>query len=1238
MIGGLTKILQRPRTVLTLMLVMVIAGVLSYINVPKEAQPNIDVPIYVVTVTQQGISPQDAERLLVRPLESELRGVDGLKELTMTAYQGAAVALLEFQIETNKDEVLADLRDKVDQAKADFPADANEPVIQETNTALQPTLIVTLSGTAPERTLYNFARQLKDEIESISSVREAEIVGDRDEVLEVILDLALLESYDITQNELLTALSANNQLVAAGALDEGTGRFNLKVPGLVETAQDVFSIPIKQSGEGVVTLGDVAEIKRTFKDATEFTRVNGEPAVSLQITKRIGTNIIENNAAVRGRVEAVAADWPPTVKINYLLDESEFIGEVQSSLQSSILTAIALVLIVVVFALGLRSGLLVGLSIPLSFMVGFLILTTFGMTVNMMVLFGLVLTVGMLVDGAIVVTEYADRKLSEGLPPREAYLRAAQLMFWPVVSSTLTTLAAFLPLLLWPGVAGEFMSYLPTMVIIVLSASLLTALVFLPTSGYNFPVVISVVGGAVGAAFAYANGDAIVAIAGAQVPEELAARLPYLIAAGGFVLAAIVFYALAAVAEANRGRRAARGAARAKMLSAEAPLHIEALGPVMRGYLKFLRLFTSNILGAVLAIAIVGGGAYAILEHFKANAQGVEFFVSEEADQASVLVSARGNLSPGQVRDIVDEVGARVMQVPGIANIVATAKTPGASSGGNPFGNGGNRPADVIGEIQMELADYFARRDDEVIFDEIRARTADIAGVKLEIAKAEGGPPQGKDVQFEARGSDYDAVLEATRRLRAKYDETEGLIDLEDTAPLPGIEFELKVDREEAGRFNAGIQSIGAMIQLVTDGVMIGKYRPSDSRDEVEIRVRLPEDQRNFQTLDQLKLRTPNGQVPLANFITRTPIPKVASIKRRDGLYSMMVKANVDETLPFTTEDGTVRTLTGADKIDEIQAWVDAQEWPGSVQVTPGTANEDQQEAQAFLQQAGMIALFLMFIILVTQFNSFYQTILTLSTVVLAVFGVLLGLAVEGQKFSIIMTGTGIVALAGIVVNNAIVLIDTYNRMRSEGVPVHEAVLKTSAQRLRPIILTTITTILGLIPMMQEINFDFVNQQIVQGGITSTWWIQLSTAIIYGLAVSTVLTLVLIPTMLALPTNIANAFLFLTGKSYRDWRAAREERKLVRAGDAIGTFYDGAREATTVGTASGLGAMLQAAHGAAAPRRPEPVERQAAATKGIVPYDPRVVAAPSREAAQDDAPPDEPGGDGNVTPFREAAE
>lgn len=1069
MIDALDKILQRPKTVLTMMVVLVIAGTLAYIGVPKEANPDIDVPVYLVSISQQGVSPKDAERLLVRPMETTLRGLNGLKELTSVASQSRAAIILEFEIGTDKDVVLADIRDKVDQAQAQLPADADEPSVFETNFALQPTMIVTLSGNIPERTLFSSARKLKDEIEAIATVREANLSGNRGEMLEVELDLLKMESYDLTQSELITALNQNNQLVAAGFIDDGQSRFDIKVPGLVENGADVFSIPVKQNGEGVVKLGDVAKIKRTFKDASSFTRVNGQPAISIEVVKRIGTNIIENNQEVRRVVAEFTKDWPSPIKINILLDQSSFIFEVLGSLQSSIMTAIVLVIILVIGSLGVRSGLLVGLAIPTSFMVGFLILSTLGMTVNMMVMFGLVLTVGMLVDGAIVVTEYADRKMAEGMPSNQAYRRAARLMFWPVVSSTATTLAAFMPLLLWPGVVGEFMSYLPIMVIIVLSASLLTALIFIPTSG---------------------------AFLG-SVAEWMSSR----------------FGRKRPVTQVQPNNVAS-------MLSSKKPLDLKNVPGNTGTYLRFLNALTANLLRNLVVIAAAIGIVVWTFASFSTNNNGVEFFVDEEPDVAVLFISARGNLAAKNIRDIAVEVESEILQVAGIKNVVMTAKASGAgSSGGIDLAAPQDAPADVVATMQIELVDYSRRRKAVEIFEEIKTRTARIAGIRIEIRKIDGGPPTGKDLRLEVKSTDYDQMVAAVSKIRLFMDNVEDITDLEDGRPLPGIEWELSVNREEAGRYNAGIASVGTMIQLVTNGVLLGKYRPDDSEDELDIRVRLPKEQRSLDQLDQLRLRTSNGQVPISNFVTKTPVKKVSSITRLDGQYAMSLKANLVEGATFKN-----RQLTPDDKVNEIQTWLDSQEWPENVFLKFRGADEDQKKSGEFLGKAAIAALFMMFIILLTQFNSFYQTILTLLTVILAIVGVLMGLMITGQKFSIIMTGTGVVALAGIVVNNAIVLIDTYNRLRNEGASIHDAILKTSAQRLRPIMLTTVTTILGLIPMALAINVNFFERVISYGSITAIWWIQLSTAVISGLAFSTLLTLILIPVMLSMPINIATAF------------------------------------------------------------------------------------------------------------------
>ena len=1051
----IATILRAPRAVLTFLLAMLLGGIVSYITIPKEANPDIDVPIFYVSIGQQGISPEDAERLLLRPMETQLRGLDGLKEITGIASEGHAGIVLEFDISFDKDAALADVRAKVDQATAELPDAADEPQIFETNFSLVPTIIVALSGDVPERTLFQHARRLKDEIEGVSSVLEANLSGQREELLEIIIDQTRLQSYGLSQEELIRSVGNNNQLVAAGALDTGEGSFNIKVPGLFETREDVLSLPIKVEGDGVVTLGDVAEIRRTFKDATGYTRFNGQPAIAIEVVKRLGENIVENNTEVRRVVADFTADWPDAIKVDFALDESSYIFEVLGSLQASIMTAIALVMIVVVAALGARSALQIGLAIPTSVKIGFLILALAEINVNIMVLFGLVLTVGMLVDGAIVIVEYADRKMAEGVHRREAYIMAAQRMFWPITASTATTLAAFLPMLLWPGVSGEFMSYLPIMVIIVLSAALLTAMVFLPVLGGLF---------------------------------------------GGTTASP-------------------RDAEAARKLAGNHKLDLREIRGITGGYVRMLSVIIRHPAKVLIATGVF---VLVVFTYFGENSNGVEFFVEEEPSRAAVLISGRGNLAPQEMLYLVREVETEIVQVAGIENVITSAGTP---SGGVRLGDVEDKPVDTIGQITIELEDYCCRREAREIFAEIRERTAPLAGINVEIRMIEGGPPTGKDVRLEVTGTRYDDVLATTRRISAHFNnEVDGLRDIEDTTPLPGIEWEINVDRKEAGRFGTDIVSVGAIVQLVTNGVLVGTYRPDDSEDEIDIRVRLPQGERVLDQLDSLRIQTPMGLVPIANFIELRAQPKVSSITRQNGKFSMLAKANVEEGLLADT------------KVREIEAWLGEQEWPAGVSFRFRGADEEQEEAGTFLGQAGLAALFLMFVILVTQFNSFGQAILTLSTVILAVVGVLIGMLVTGQRFSIIMTGTGIVALAGIVVNNAIVLLDTFNRLhRQLGVPTIEAILKTAAQRFRPIFLTTFTTVMGLIPMATQITINFFNPEtmrpeIVVGSITSTWWVQLSTAIISGLIFSTLITLIFVPTMVAMPAVYAERY-----REIRSW-------------------------------------------------------------------------------------------------------
>ena len=1035
--------LSHTRTVLSVLFVLTIWGITSYINIPKEASPDIPFPLILVEIPHPGISPVDGERLLLKPMEKRLLSISGLKELNAKALEGAAFISLEFDVDFDKDQALIDVREQVDIAKAELPADSEEPVVSELNAALFPVIAVTLSGEIPERKLHDISVELKDKLDSLPGVLNARLTGNREELLEVIVDPAKLEAYNVSQQELINAVTLNNRLVAAGALDTGKGRFSVKVPGLVETAEDVYNLPIKVSGEGVVTLSDLTEIRRTFKDPVGFARYNGSQAIAIQVVKRIGANIIEVAQSVRDTVEQERRFWPEGVETGFILDQSRFIEDALDQLQASILTAVSLVLIVVVAALGIRSGLMVGIAIPSSFLITFLILNQIGITINQMVMFGLVLAVGMLVDGAIVIVEYADRKMAEGQDRKTAYGMAAKRMFWPITSSTMTTLAAFLPMLLWPGLTGKFMSYLPITLIFILGASLFVALIFLP------------------------------------------------------VIGSII------------GRTQLQGSSELSALAADDGGSLDNLKGFMGRYVKLISFAVRQpimIIGAAFAVILI------IVSVFSNTKVNTTFFINGDPEFISIIVGARGNLSTEEKRDLTIDVERRLSGIQGIR------ATYSAIGGITEIAAGPETPPpdDMIARINVEFTSWkerdFSGKD---IVRDIRESISDVPGLRIEIREQQDGPPVGKDIQLELSSDFYDVLQSETVRISQYLETIDHLNDLEDSLPLPGIQWELEVDREQAGRFGADIAQIGVMVQLVTNGVLLGEYRPDDAEDEVEIRVRYPYNERNIEQLDRLRIQTIDGLVPISNFVKRVPKPQVNKVDRRDGQKVLFVRASVDKD--YTTIE---------DKVAEIEAWLLQADIDSRVSYKFRGADEESEAAEEFLGGAMLLALFLMALILLTQFNNFYHVALTLLSVIVSTIGVLLGIIITGQNFSVVMTGTGIVALAGIVVNNNIVLIDTFNRLRASGYELYDAIIRTSAQRFRPVLLTTVTTISGLLPMALEVNLDFFERRVSIGGPVAIWWVELSTAVIFGLAFATVVTLLMTPAMLALPEHIRRSTIF----------------------------------------------------------------------------------------------------------------
>ncbi len=1033
--------LSRTRTVMTFVVMTVLAGLYAFINIPKEAYPDIQFPFVMVSLPFPGISPEDAERLLVKPMEMRLRTIEGLKE--MKSYGGAnhGAVFLEFDVNMEMDTVLQKVREEVDMARTEIPQDAEEPVVIEMNAAEQPIIIAAIYGDLPERTLYRMAREAKDNLEALPSVMEANLTGAREELLEVILDPAKLEAYNISQNELLNAVRLNNRLIPAGVMDTGHGSFSVKVPGLFETAADVYNLALKAEGDGVVVLSDVAEIRRTFKDRDSYASMNTERAYGIQISKRIGENIIATTEEVRRVLGEMQEQWPDTVHVDYQWDSAGVIEDELNALQSSVMTAIILVMIIVVGALGVRSGLLVGFAIPSSFLLGFLMLYALGFTVNTMVMFGLVLAVGILVDGAIVVVEYADRKMAEGLDKKEAFGLAGKRMFWPITSSTLTTLAAFFPMLFWPDVVGKFMSYLPFTLIFVLVASLLVALIYLP-----------VLGGIFGKAEVRDN-------------ENIAA------------------------------------------LAAAAHTDVTALSGFSGLYARFvdrsIRTPGRYIALAFVTVAVIFGLFVGSLATGRTQ---IEFFVSGDPQQAIVSVSARGNYSALERYMLVREVETIVFGVPGVASTFAN--TGGGS--GMSMRMGPDQSPDSIGSIFIELDDYRDREHGSIVIEEIRERVSHLAGIDIKVSPIESGPPTGKAVQIELRSHFPEVLTPLVASIRNHMEqEMPALIEIADNRPLPGIEYQVIVDREQAGRFGADITTIGSYVQLITNGQLIGKYRPDDAIDEVDIRVRFPAEARNLDQLDQLRIRTPQGLVPITNFVKIVPRQEVNQVQRTDSKRMMYVSANVK------LGENTVEQVAHMKKWLEEEAVIDPR-----IDVNFRGSDEDSANTLAFLKMAGLASLVLMALILLTQFNSFYHSALILSSVVLSTAGVMLGLVVTGQMFSLIMTGVGIVALAGIVVNNNIVLIDTFQRFMKDDYDIHHAIVQTATQRLRPILLTTTTTIFGLLPMAIGMSVDFGARDITFGNPSTMQWKQLSTTVVFGLAFSTTLTLFLTPCLLNVPTKL----------------------------------------------------------------------------------------------------------------------
>ena len=1238
---------SRARMVLAFILLSLVVGAYAYTTLPKEGEPDIEIPALFVSVPFPGISAADSETLLLKPMETELSDLDGLKTMSGTASENYAGIALEFEFGWDKTSIIADVRDAMGTAEAQFPEGAETYSINEINFSEFPIIIVNLTGPVPERTMARYAKQLQDDLEGLDAVLEAGIAGNRDEMLEVLIDPLKLESYDVTANELIQTVQNNNQLIAAGEIESSTGSFSVKIPSSFDEPRDVYDLPVKTNGDRVVTLGDLAQIHLTFEDRAGTARFDGQPSVALQVVKRKGFNLIDTATEVKKLVAERSAQWPEELKaaveVGTSNDQSRVVDSMVQQLLGSVFTAIALVMIVVLAALGIRAALLVGFAIPTSFLLCFAFLALMGISISNIVMFGLILAVGMLVDSAIVVVEYADQEQQKGAGPMQAYVQAAKRMFWPVISSTATTLCAFLPMLFWPGVPGEFMGMLPVTLIFVLSASLVVALVYLPVMGgvtgrleqwmaanmeriatlpwylhillfpTAFVMVFPAMGllgsgtlfGWIGAQFGAMDGldllSSVIPTFAKVFGLVLIAIAVLLVALGGFMLFLLALFAVLT-------RFGKWGRWLAARLFRREPDRIYA-GYQRSPFGRVIEAIAGNPVMPLVMCGIVFVFVGTTLIFFSNNSKGVEFFVESEPEQAIVYVLARGNLSLNEKDNLLRQAEQVVLDHPGIATAFAFA-----GEGGLDSNTGGSQaPKDLIGQVQFETIPWEDRAlqpelDGDIVIAELTEQLSEIPGIQIEVLSLDRGPASGKPVHLRFKGDRFDDLVAATALARAHFNGVPGLTLIEDTRPLPGIDWQIDVDVEKAGQYGADVLSVGAMVQLVTRGLLLDTMRVDTSDEEIEIRVRLPEEDRLLSTLDTLKVRTPDGLIPLSNFITRTPVPKLAEISRIDQKRYMDVKADVTPGLmkvvkTVRQENGppleqTVATLRPAgqdadfanldgdrfkltdrtalaegldiqeeydalrlrlvpvnanERIAEIAKWIDTADIPDGITFEWTGDQEDQAESQAFLSSAFTAALGLMFIILLAQFNSFYNAVLVLIAVVLSTTGVLIGMLVMDQTFSIIMTGTGIVALAGIVVNNNIILIDTYQEF-SQYMPRIEAIIRTAQARIRPVLLTTITTMAGLAPMMFGLSLDFSEGGYTINSPTALWWKQLATAVVFGLGVATVLTLIVTPSLLAIRVwattyaqwiarLLARMSMGRASRAARDWALQRDAKR-----------------------------------------------------------------------------------------------
>ena len=1018
--------IKNRTTVFVLIFVIVVAGGYSYIALPRESEPDVPIPFVIVSTTYEGISPEDVETAVTMKIEKELQGLKGYEEIVSSSAEGLSVIRIEFRPEIDIDDALQRVRDKVDLARRELPQDIEEPTIREINISDFPILVVNLSGPVSLVHLKEIAEDLEDVIESLPGVLDVDISGGLEREIRLEFDPYRLVAYKVSIPELVNLIPSENVNISSGNVESETAKFSLRVPGEFVRPDEVDHLLLTVRDGVPIYLSDVAKVRDTFKDREGRSRINGKKCVTLAVQKRTGANIIEVVDTVKGIMAQAESLLPSGVTYDFTLDDSKDIRRMVTELENSILSGLILVVAVLFLSLGWRTSVIVAVAIPLSMLISFAILLALDMTLNIVVLFSLTLSLGMLVDNAIVITENVYRHHQEGKPIMQAGMDGVAEVAWPVITSTATTVAAFAPMIFWPGITGEFMKFLPITVIVTLSASLFVALVITPTLS---TALIRLKNGATSAA---------------------------------------------------------------------------TEGAFMRRYRSLLEMALSHrpttLLLAVMVLAGMGVG-YTRFGH------GVEFFPDVEPQRAYIqLKGAQGTALP-KSDEWTRKVEALLAKYHGPPEKDGDLRNYVASVGGG--GTGGKSMAVSSGgthrsRINLDFHDYRDRfRSSSTALAEIRSKLPPLTGVEVRVQKSKHGPPRGEPVTVEIAGRDFKILTRLSDEVQRRIADVPGLVDLREDYERAKPELQFVVDRQRAMLLNVNTQVIGQFLKTSFWGRKVSTYRQYE--DEYDITVRLPpSDRRRIDDLNSLHVPNLDGEpVPLTSLGKFVYTGGRGTIERIDQKRVITVLADAEGRL-------------GGDVLADAQQRLSTLDLPPGYTINYAGESEKQDEARVFLQKAFAAALMLITLILVAQFNSLRIPVIVMTTVVLSLIGVLLGLLVFRMPFGIIMTGVGVISLAGVVVNNAIVLLDYTRQLQDRGMTLMQASVQAGMTRLRPVLLTAVTTVLGLIPMAAGISFNFRELEWEWGSESAQWWGSMAIAVIFGLTIATILTLVVVPTLYCL--------------------------------------------------------------------------------------------------------------------------